>query len=46
MVLGSLVADGLISGDQVEIITSSVTAIVGVVVLVGWSYIEKKLIKK
>lgn len=46
MALGTFVADGIISGDQLETVVSSVTAVVGVVALVGWSYIEKKFISK
>jgi len=46
MVLGSYIAEGIVTGDQVEILTNSIAAIVGVVGLVGWSVIEKKLTKK
>jgi len=44
--LGAWVSKGIITGDQVTIITDAVTAIVGIALLVGWSLIEKKLLKK
>lgn len=46
MALGGFLAQGIITADQVEIIITSVSAVVGVVALVGWSYIEKKITKK
>ena len=45
MILGTYIAQGLVSADQVEILTNAVAAIVGVAGLVAWSLIEKKLKK-
>jgi hypothetical protein len=46
MLLGSYVTEGFVTGDQVDILTNAIVTILGVVGLVAWSVIEKKLAKK
>lgn len=46
MAVAGLVADGIISGEQVEQLTNGAVMIVTVFSLVAWSYVEKKYFQK
>lgn len=46
ILLGGFIAEGIVTGAQLDILTNAIAAILGVVGLVGWSILEKKLLKK
>ncbi len=46
VLLGAWVSSGILTGDQATMITESLITIAGIAVLVVWSVIERKLLKK